>query len=157
MADDKIVTKKTAVKPAAPANRPPAAAAPVKKTVAKKTLPRAASPAPAPPAKAKAPSEAPAAVPKVAATAKKVLAKAAEPARAPVPAASPQLALEEKPVSLQHLARVTADQRLAMIREAAYFKAEKRNFAVGHEAYDWAEAEREIDEILAKAQQIYGA
>jgi hypothetical protein len=65
--------------------------------------------------------------------------------------------LEEKPVSLQHLAKVSAEQRLDMIREAAYFKAEQRNFAPGNDEQDWADAEREIDELLAKARQIYGS
>jgi hypothetical protein len=32
------------------------------------------------------------------------------------------------------------------IREAAYFKAEKRGFAPGHELDDWLEAEEEEDE-----------
>jgi hypothetical protein len=32
----------------------------------------------------------------------------------------------------------------AMIREAAYYRAEKRGFAPGHEFLDWLEAEREI-------------
>lgn len=32
------------------------------------------------------------------------------------------------------------------IQEAAYFKAEKRGFAPGHELDDWLEAEREVDE-----------
>jgi hypothetical protein len=35
-----------------------------------------------------------------------------------------------------------------MIREAAYFKAEKRGFAPGHELDDWLEAEEEIDNKL---------
>nr|WP_246221759.1 DUF2934 domain-containing protein [Marichromatium bheemlicum] len=39
-----------------------------------------------------------------------------------------------------------------MIREAAYYKAEHRGFAPGHEGEDWAEAEREIDAMLAHAQ-----
>jgi len=65
--------------------------------------------------------------------------------------------LEEKAVSLQHLAKVSAEQRLEMIREAAYFKAEQRNFAPGNDEQDWADAEREIDELLAKARQIYGS
>jgi hypothetical protein len=52
---------------------------------------------------------------------------------------------------------VSPDERLAMINEAAYFKAENRNFAPGHESEDWAEAEREIDELLAQAKKIYGA
>jgi hypothetical protein len=44
-----------------------------------------------------------------------------------------------------------------MIREAAYYKAEKRSFTAGNDAQDWADAEREIDELLAKARAIYGA
>jgi hypothetical protein len=36
--------------------------------------------------------------------------------------------------------------RSKRIREAAYFKAEKRGFAPGHELDDWLEAEQEIDE-----------
>ncbi|MCU0836087.1 MAG: DUF2934 domain-containing protein [Chromatiaceae bacterium] len=31
------------------------------------------------------------------------------------------------------------------IREAAYFKAERRGFAPGHELEDWLEAEQEAD------------
>jgi hypothetical protein len=65
--------------------------------------------------------------------------------------------LEEKPVTFAGLADVTPEQRLAMIREAAYFKAEKRGFSGGNDADDWADAEREIDELLAKARSIYGA
>jgi hypothetical protein len=68
----------------------------------------------------------------------------------------PQPRLQEKPVNVQHLAKVTPEERLAMVRDAAYYKAEKRNFAPGHEAQDWADAEQEIDELLAKAQKIYG-
>jgi hypothetical protein len=36
--------------------------------------------------------------------------------------------------------------RLRKIREAAYFKAEKRGFASGHELDDWLEAEEEVDD-----------
>lgn len=35
-----------------------------------------------------------------------------------------------------------------MIQDAAYYRAEKRNFAPGHEQEDWAAAEREIDAQL---------
>lgn len=35
--------------------------------------------------------------------------------------------------------------RAAMISEAAYFRAEKRNFAPGHELEDWLAAERQVD------------
>jgi hypothetical protein len=38
-----------------------------------------------------------------------------------------------------------------MIRKAAYYKAEARNFAPGNEADDWAEAERLVDALLGGA------
>ena len=34
-----------------------------------------------------------------------------------------------------------------MIAEAAYYKAEQRNFEPGHEEYDWLEAERELNMV----------
>lgn len=43
---------------------------------------------------------------------------------------------------------VTADQRLKMIAEAAYFRAELRGFRNGNPATDWVEAEAEIDCVL---------
>lgn len=43
---------------------------------------------------------------------------------------------------------LTVEQRQRMIREAAYYKAEKRLFQPGFEAEDWFEAERELDEKL---------
>jgi hypothetical protein len=77
--------------------------------------------------------------------------------KAPQQPAPKERPLEEKGVSLQNLARVSAEQRLAMIREAAYFKAEARNFAPGNDDQDWADAEREIDELLAKARSLSGS
>jgi hypothetical protein len=41
--------------------------------------------------------------------------------------------------------RVPAEERWKMIAEAAYYIAEKRGFAGGHPAQDWAEAEAAID------------
>ena len=38
--------------------------------------------------------------------------------------------------------------RTALIAEAAYFRAEKRGFAPGHETEDWVAAEAEIDAKL---------
>jgi hypothetical protein len=176
MADEKIVTKKTVAKPAASTNPTPATDPIAKKTVAKKAVAKAAAPAPStPPAppitkaavtataakaaeEAKAPPLAdPAQPPSTTAPAKKGGAKEAAPAKAPVAPPAPHLPLEEKPVSLQHLANVTPHQRYEMVREAAYYKAEKRNFAAGNDARDWVDAEREIDELLAKARQIFGA
>jgi hypothetical protein len=45
---------------------------------------------------------------------------------------------------------VDTKTRLAMIQEAAYFKAEARHFAPGFEAQDWADAEREVDAMLSR-------
>jgi hypothetical protein len=45
--------------------------------------------------------------------------------------------------------RVSEEERRAMIARAAYFRAEKRNFAPGHELEDWAAAEEEVDRELA--------
>jgi hypothetical protein len=140
MADKQIVTKKTVAKPAATPDTQPATASSAKKTAAKKTVEPAASPVPAAAKGADDQGAAKKAAP--------TTAKAAKP--------KPQPSPEEKPLSLQGLANVTPEQRLDMIREAAYYKAEMRNFDVGHEADDWNEAEHEIDELLAKARQIYG-
>ncbi len=44
--------------------------------------------------------------------------------------------------------RVSADERMRLVAEAAYFKAEKRAFAGGSALRDWIEAEAEIDALL---------
>ena len=44
---------------------------------------------------------------------------------------------------------VNAQEREAMIRETAYFLAEQRGFAPGHEVNDWVAAETEVDQYLA--------
>ncbi|MCU0833935.1 MAG: DUF2934 domain-containing protein [Chromatiaceae bacterium] len=41
-------------------------------------------------------------------------------------------------------------ERYRMVQEAAYYKAEKRNFDPAFDAQNWAEAEAEVDAILAK-------
>lgn len=38
--------------------------------------------------------------------------------------------------------------RIQMIAEAAYFRAENRNFQQGDARQDWLEAEREIDRLF---------
>ena len=40
---------------------------------------------------------------------------------------------------------VGPEQRAALIAEAAYYRAEKRGFAPGHETEDWLSAEAEVD------------
>ncbi len=170
MADNKSVTKKTAVKPSAHPDPRPAAAPVTKKTATRKAV-ESASPAPAAPAhpsahlaappmtKAAAAAKAathPAAAPAPAKVAKKEVAKTPGLAKAAAVKPNPQPPLEETPVSLQQLAKVTPAQRQDMVREAAYYKAEKRNFTGGSDAQDWTDAEREIDELLAKAREIFG-
>ncbi len=46
--------------------------------------------------------------------------------------------------------RISADQRRQWIETAAYFKAEHRGFAPGHEATDWLEAESEVATRIAQ-------
>lgn len=46
---------------------------------------------------------------------------------------------------------VGPEQRAALIAEAAFFRAEKRGFAPGHEVEDWLAAEAEVDEKLMRA------
>lgn len=45
-------------------------------------------------------------------------------------------------------------QRTALIAEAAYFRAEKRGFAPGHETEDWLAAEAEVDQKLMQAATV---
>lgn len=74
-------------------------------------------------------------------------AKAAEPkAAAKKPAAAkPATSRASKPKSLKN---VTPEQRYRMICDAAYFKAESRNFAPENEVQDWLDAEAEINSLL---------
>ena len=41
------------------------------------------------------------------------------------------------------------EDRLDMIAENAYYRAERRGFLPGHEMEDWLAAEREVDALLA--------
>jgi hypothetical protein len=52
---------------------------------------------------------------------------------------------------------VTSDaERRAMIELAAYLRAERRNFAPGHETEDWLAAEAEVDNRLAQIRKLTG-
>jgi hypothetical protein len=42
------------------------------------------------------------------------------------------------------------EQRAALLAEAAYYRAQKRGFAPGHETEDWLAAETEVDALLLK-------
>ena len=130
MADDKqVVTKKTAKKKAATKTTEAAAPAPV----TKKTVPSAAPAAPV--TKKTVAKKAPAKK----AVAKKAAAKA-----------SPQPPLPDRAVTLKPVAEVTPEERYRMIQEAAYYRAEKRGFAPGHDEEDWAAAVAEIDAMLSR-------
>ncbi len=47
--------------------------------------------------------------------------------------------------------QVSEAERRAMIAKAAYFRAESRGFAPGHEVEDWVAAEAEVDQELAQS------
>jgi hypothetical protein len=51
---------------------------------------------------------------------------------------------------------VDSEQRRAMIAEAAYYRAERRDFEPGHELEDWCAAERDIDTLLTCGGAPYG-
>lgn len=131
MADDKTVSKKTAAK---------------KSAATKAATPVAASKALAAPAKKTAP---PAAAAPVAPAAKPAVKKTTTQNKTTAGAA--RAAHRDNPGGLKRLATVTPEQRQHMIQEAAFYKAEKRQFAPGHEQQDWADAEREIDELIDRA------
>lgn len=62
----------------------------------------------------------------------------------------------ENTVSLKQIAEVSPEVRQKMIEDAAYFKAEKRNFEPGYAVQDWADAEREIDDLIDRAKTMTG-
>jgi hypothetical protein len=51
------------------------------------------------------------------------------------------------------LPEASADERHALIAQAAYFRAERRGFAPGHTLEDWLAAEVEVDQRLALARR----
>lgn len=52
-----------------------------------------------------------------------------------------------KPVNVSIVTRYHEDRRAA-IAEAAYYRAQARGFAPGHELEDWLAAEEEVDQRL---------
>ena len=46
--------------------------------------------------------------------------------------------------------KVSPEQRREMIEEAAYFRAERRNFQGGDPVADWLSSENEVDELLSQ-------
>jgi hypothetical protein len=145
MADDKkLVTKKTAARAA---DTPSSKVS--KKTMTKKAVTKKAATAAAKPV-AKKTAASPATTAKKAAAKKAPVRKTAAKPDVPEPAPSVSQALPDRPVTLKPAAEVTPEERYRMIEEAAYYRAEKRNFAPGNAAEDWAAAEAEVDEMLRK-------
>lgn len=58
--------------------------------------------------------------------------------------------LPDKQVSIGTTSPVSPEERLAMIEEAAYYKAEKHEFDSKYDQQNWQEATREIDSMLAR-------
>ena len=42
-----------------------------------------------------------------------------------------------------------SERRRTLIAEAAYYRAQRRDFAPGHELEDWLAAEEEVDRLLS--------
>jgi hypothetical protein len=55
----------------------------------------------------------------------------------------------------RYMAPRLPSDRQALIAAAAYFRAESRGFAAGHELDDWLAAEEEIDQRLAGEGRAY--
>ena len=97
------------------------------------------------------------------ASAKKVAKKPAVSAKmAPAKKATKKTSIKPKETTSEKVAKksattskpqtssisITSEERWKMIAIAAYHKAEQRGFAPGGELQDWAEAEKEVDELL---------
>ncbi|MEO8019952.1 MAG: DUF2934 domain-containing protein [Pseudomonadota bacterium] len=64
------------------------------------------------------------------------------------PAAMANTANTANKLTVAHF--VGPEQRADLIAEAAFFRAEKRGFAPGHEVEDWLAAESEVDAKLLR-------
>lgn len=119
-------------------------AAPVKTVAAKKPAAKK-SPVAATPVAA-APVVAPAAIPVVAAP-----VKTKAPAKAKA-AAKPTTSVEETSTIVVAKAELSTEQRNNYVQVAAFYMAERRGFAPGNPADDWAAAEAEVDRLIASGQ-----
>jgi hypothetical protein len=66
-------------------------------------------------------------------------------------AAKPKVARPEAPERNDVATSLTPAERLRMIEQAAFFRAERRGFAPGHEFEDWLAAEAEIAALVPAA------
>ncbi len=78
-------------------------------------------------------------------------------AKNPETAATPAKRAPRKQAAAEPIERAAAypsfvdpQQRAGLIALAAYFRAQKRGFAPGHETEDWLAAEAEVDADLLK-------
>ena len=145
-ASDGLPTKaKTSKKTETPAK--PAPAATVKVPPEKPSAKTAAAVKPA----SVAPAAAPAAV-KPSATAKpKAPAKTTVSPKAKV-AAKPTAAAKAEPAATRKVSQLPDQETInKMVEEAAYYLAEKRNFAPGFEEQDWLDAKQQIMDQLEGA------
>ncbi|MCG6970299.1 MAG: DUF2934 domain-containing protein [Gammaproteobacteria bacterium] len=71
--------------------------------------------------------------------------KSAKPATKSKTAAAKPSRSRKKPAAIN----ISDEQRLSMIAETAYFKAEKRGFMGGDPTEDWLAAESEVEALLS--------
>jgi hypothetical protein len=64
---------------------------------------------------------------------------------------APRGATADKKKAAPPPAGVTGRERYLLIAEAAYYRAERRGFAPGHELEDWLDAETEVGRMVAAA------
>ena len=79
---------------------------------------------------------------------RKLEAEKHSPALAESPAPAPGIAVQDKQSPPAVTVPLSAEEIYRLIQEAAYFKAEARNFAPGVELQDWLEAENEVKKRL---------
>lgn len=91
-------------------------------------------------------------VTKKATVSKKVVKKAASKKTAAKKTVAKKTVVSSRPAAAAKpaIARVSPEERIKMIEEAAYYRAEKRGFAPGYEAQDWDDSEKEIDAMLKR-------
>lgn len=101
-------------------------------------------------AAAKAPAKKAAAQPAKAAAPKTPAKAAAKPAAKPAaPKAAKPAAKKAAGAAKGNGPAVTPEQRRFYVEVAAYYIAERRGFHGGSQLADWAQAEKEIDQLLA--------
>jgi len=70
------------------------------------------------------------------------------PAKPTARRAAPPPAVAASTKTARQTARISPEDRRALIAESAYLRAERRGFVPGHEEADWLAAEEEVDALL---------